>query len=131
VIVKRLYIAKPDPSSPPIVVKHRFSKKYRHAALDTSLTRQRVKAESRALERCAKAGINVPEVKLVDPRNGLLGLEFIEGKSVRQVLPGGFGDESDISEDEEQRAVEGDSEITHATARGLDDSMHEFGVSHG
>ena len=35
-----------------VVVKERFSKKYRHPALDTQLTRDRHRAEARALVKC-------------------------------------------------------------------------------
>jgi hypothetical protein len=31
----------------------------------------------------------VPEIRMVDASEGLLGLEWIEGHSVRQLLPGG------------------------------------------
>ncbi|KAJ7151693.1 hypothetical protein C8R46DRAFT_1122831 [Mycena filopes] len=65
-----------DQSEPPILLKYRFRKGYRHPTLDGSLTRSR----------------------------GVLGIEWIEGQSVRRLLPGGAGeedeDESTDSEDE-------------------------------
>ena len=38
------------------MVKERFSKKYRHPALDKSLTLQRLKAEVRAVNKCRNLG---------------------------------------------------------------------------
>jgi len=40
----------------PVIVKERFQKKYRHPDLDEHLTRERIKAESRAIIRCKTAG---------------------------------------------------------------------------
>ncbi|KAG9312638.1 hypothetical protein JVU11DRAFT_7053 [Chiua virens] len=34
-------------------------------------------------------GVNVPGVRLVDAENGCLGLEFIEGPTVRHIIPAG------------------------------------------
>lgn len=50
------------PSPSPIIVKERFSKKYRHPSLDISLTKNRTKGEARSLIRCLKAGVACPIV---------------------------------------------------------------------
>ena len=42
-----------------VVVKERFSKKYRHPALDTQLTRDRHRAEARALVKCRQVKIKI------------------------------------------------------------------------
>jgi len=120
--VKRIYIARIQPDDPPILLKHRFSKKYRHASLDSSLTRTRIGAEVRAITRCLKSGIRVPGIRLVDARNGLLGLELIEGKSVRQILPGAIEEEEEEGECEEGEEMEKAEELV--------DSVKEFGVTH-
>lgn len=39
--------------------------------------------------RCTKRGVNVPRVNLVDEKLGVIGLEWIEGRSVRELLGGG------------------------------------------
>eukprot|EP00092_Neocalanus_flemingeri_P001149 GFUD01001224.1.p1 GENE.GFUD01001224.1~~GFUD01001224.1.p1 ORF type:complete len:226 (-),score=80.49 GFUD01001224.1:120-797(-) len=49
-----------------VVVKERFSKKYRHPVLDTQLTKDRHKAEVRALLRCKQIGVCVPTMYLCD-----------------------------------------------------------------
>ncbi|KAK6185542.1 hypothetical protein SNE40_007750 [Patella caerulea] len=50
----------------PCIVKERFTKSYRHPALDKSLTTQRMKAEARALLRCRMSGIECPALYMVD-----------------------------------------------------------------
>ncbi|KAF8233785.1 hypothetical protein L208DRAFT_1395206 [Tricholoma matsutake] len=45
-----------------------------------------------------RSGVHVPGVRMVDAADGVLGIEWIEGKSVRHLLPGGAEAERDISE---------------------------------
>lgn len=71
-----------------VLLKHRFLKRYRHPALSLSITAARTTAEARALVRCARAGVRVPRVEFVDETRGILGLEWIDGPSVRQWLGG-------------------------------------------
>lgn len=131
--LQRIYIATLHPSDPPILLKHRFSKKYRHSALDTSLTRARVGAEARAIVRCLREGIHVPSIRLVDATQGLLGLEFIDGKSVRQILPGADDNGDEIIEEDFVAEEEGGESVIHESeeAEKLLDSIQEFGVTHG
>lgn len=49
-----------------VVVKERFCKKYRHPALDTQLTKDRHRAEVRALAKCKQCGVRVPTMYLAD-----------------------------------------------------------------
>lgn len=91
-------------------MKYRFPKSYRHAILDTQLTKLRISHEAKSLLRCKRAGVDVPAVKGVDAESGLLLLEWIDGYgSVREVL-GGLPeeaeeeDEQEISEEEEETA---------------------------
>ncbi|KAG0701449.1 kinase-like domain-containing protein [Suillus ampliporus] len=84
----------------PVLLKYRFHKHYRHPTLDASLTRQRIAGEARALMRCMRSGVNVPGIRMVDVNEGVLGIEWIDGQSVRQLLPGG-AELEDISELEE------------------------------
>lgn len=103
------------PIDPAILLKHRFPKRYRHPALDTTLTRSRVQAEARSLFRCLKAGIIVPKLKMVDAEDGLLGLEWIDGWSVREVLGGGAegedGEADDLTEEQLARRVEAEGAL--------------------
>lgn len=45
-----------------VIVKERFPKKYRHPALDVSLTKSRTKGEARSLIRCKRADVACPNV---------------------------------------------------------------------
>ncbi|TFK22510.1 hypothetical protein FA15DRAFT_671477 [Coprinopsis marcescibilis] len=83
------------PQVSPILLKHRFKKAYRHEILDTALTKARVAGEARALLKCLRSGVNVPSILMVDAQEGMLGLEWIDGHSVRQLLPGGEEEEDD------------------------------------
>ncbi|KAG8785246.1 serine/threonine-protein kinase bud32 [Ceratobasidium sp. 428] len=94
----------------PILLKHRFTKTYRHGTLDASLTKQRVSGEARALLRCLKYGVSVPGIRFVHADSGVLGIEWIEGLSVRKVLGGGAegeeeGEEADDEELEDLSAL--------------------------
>ncbi|KAF9557917.1 hypothetical protein CPC08DRAFT_736584 [Agrocybe pediades] len=83
------------PDSAPILLKHRFKKGYRHATLDTTLTKARVAGEARAILKCLRAGVNVPGVRMVDASEGLLGIEWIDGQSVKKLLPSGAQEEEE------------------------------------
>ncbi|KAG8783636.1 serine/threonine-protein kinase bud32 [Ceratobasidium sp. 428] len=87
----------------PVLLKHRFTKTYRHGTLDASLTKQRVSGEARALLRCLKYGVSVPGIRFVHADLGVLGIEWIEGSSVRKVLGGGAeGEEEDDETGDEE-----------------------------
>ncbi|ORY25197.1 kinase-like domain-containing protein, partial [Naematelia encephala] len=92
----------------PVILKYRFPKQYRHPTLDSALTRSRLAFEARALTRCARAGVAVPRVLWVDEGGGVLGLEKVEGWSVREVLGGGAEGEIEVVEEEEEEQ-EGDA----------------------
>ena len=64
--------------------------------------------------------MNVPGVRMVDVLEGVLGIEWIEGKSVRRLLPGGAEGEEEASEEIIDDA-EGEEE----------DQLKVFGVSVG
>lgn len=57
----------------------------------------------------------------MDVKEGLLGLELIDGKSVRQIVPGATDDE-DCGEDEEPEGEEDPEPV---------DPIREFGVTIG
>lgn len=109
----------------PIILKYRFTKNYRHPSLDTSLTKSRVKGEARALTKCLEAGVSVPQLRLVNVREGLLGLEFIEGKSVRDLLGGGAEDEEELDEAEVEEEMDNEDQLED------EDALEEYGVTQG
>ncbi|EJD00465.1 uncharacterized protein FOMMEDRAFT_169910 [Fomitiporia mediterranea MF3/22] len=135
----------PNPaSSEPILLKYRFKKNYRHAILDTTLTKARVAGEARALMKCLRSGVQVPGIRMVDASEGVIGIEWIEGKSVRSLL--GADEESDIP-DENINAISAgddpDSVVSHLAEYGLAQpelmtmigveiaKMHKVDVVHG
>lgn len=71
-LYKGVYLGKPT------FVKERFEKKYRHTYLDNNLTKERMKAECRAIVRCKSAGIYTPTVYLVDFKRRSIFMEFFE-----------------------------------------------------
>lgn len=68
----------------PCIAKERFSKAYRHPALDEKLTKQRCRAESRILTKCTEKGIPVPNVLRTSAH--VLYLEYIDAPTVREYL---------------------------------------------
>ncbi|XP_066950388.1 EKC/KEOPS complex subunit TP53RK-like [Macrobrachium rosenbergii] len=60
-----------------VIVKQRFPKTYRHPDLDAQITRERIKAEARALVRCRSFGIRTPAVYDVDFTTNEIVLEEI------------------------------------------------------
>nr|CAI5818986.1 unnamed protein product [Callosobruchus analis] len=65
-----LYMGKPT------IAKQRFKKAYRHEVLDDLLTKERIKAESRAAVRCKMAGIRTPTIYLVDFKRRTIFMEY-------------------------------------------------------
>ncbi len=114
-------------SSPALLLKYRFPKHYRHPTLSVSLTAQRTTMEARALQRCARAGVRVPGVRCLDERTGVLGMEWIEGRSVREWLGGGAeGDEEDlIDQEEEDEEAEGEEEEEEGPAELSEEQKRE------
>lgn len=114
----KVYKGSLTPDAPFILLKYRFKKQYRHPSLDALLTRSRVAGEARALIKCLRSGVNVPGVRMVDASEGILGIEWIDGKSVRNLLPGG-------AEDEEEEEDEEDDEVSEENNKPLT----EYGIS--
>ncbi|GAA5960345.1 hypothetical protein JCM21900_006537 [Sporobolomyces salmonicolor] len=96
----------PPPAAVPLLLKHRFPKQYRHPTLDALLTRQRLTSEARALVRCLKAGVKVPALRVIDVREGVVGMEWVDGWSVREVLGGGQEEDQGGVEEEEDEVAE-------------------------
>ncbi|KAK4052922.1 serine/threonine-protein kinase bud32 [Microbotryomycetes sp. JL221] len=109
----------------PVLLKHRFSKQYRHPTLDTLLTKQRLTSEVRALARCLKAGVTVPGLRVVDLKQGIVGMEWIEGWSVREVLGGGQ-DGDELPDDKETTSLETEHDDHAKTLEGENRRMEEL-----
>jgi len=119
--VYKAYLTDDDKASTrPVLLKYRFHKKYRHPALSTQLTRARITSEARSLARCARGGVRVPQVLLVDVDSGMMGIEWIDGKSVRFVL----GADEDLVDD-------GGGVDAGGGGHAESSSAAEYGISHG
>ena len=96
------------------VLKSRRSRGYRHPDLDRRLTRQRLAAESRILNRLSSEGFPSPSIIHLDDRNSNILMSKIEGKTLHDLL---------------KSKEAGSSELRKlgTTIR----ILHEFGVSHG
>lgn len=60
------------------LIKERFEKKYRHPDLDTRLTKDRIKAECRAILRAKTAGIATPAIYLINLERRCIYMEYIQ-----------------------------------------------------
>ncbi|KAG5337691.1 PRPK protein, partial [Acromyrmex charruanus] len=64
------------------MMKERFVKNYRHPELDARLTKDRIRAEARAIIRAKSAGIATPALYLVDLERRRIYMEYIENATV-------------------------------------------------
>lgn len=71
-IYQGLYLGRPT------IAKERFVKTYRHPDLDSSLTKERIKAEVRAIGKCKSVGILTPAIYSVDFQRRIIFMEQIE-----------------------------------------------------
>lgn len=70
----------------------------------------------------------VPGLRIVDLREGVLGMEWIEGWSVREVLGGGQDDEEVVDQNEEEDTEEEEDVILTLQEMGIDQGMFTFSV---
>ena len=69
-----------------MIVKERFSKKYRVAELDKHIRKSHTKAEVAALKKCQKKGISCPAVVDSDLEKGLILMTKIQGVTIKHFL---------------------------------------------
>jgi len=113
----------------PCALKHRPPKPYRHPVLDARLTRQRILAEARILQRCRRNGVRVPAVYAVDESTGCMMMEWIEGQPVRARLVAWLGQRTGA----DPAAVESDPELLGLLGRvgSAVGEIHRLGIVHG
>lgn len=75
-LYKGLYLGKT------CLMKERFLKNYRHPELDARLTKDRIRAEARAIIRAKSAGIATPALYLVDLERRSIYMEYVENATV-------------------------------------------------
>jgi len=99
-----------------VIVKARFPKRYRPAALDEKIRSYRTAHEPQLMHEAKKAGVPTPTIFLVDMKNAAITMEFVEGKQLKQVLP-------HVSRKERQELC--------VSVGVLIGKMHKRGVIHG
>ncbi|XP_033223672.1 EKC/KEOPS complex subunit TP53RK isoform X2 [Belonocnema kinseyi] len=62
----------------PVLIKHRFKKKYRHEILDHTLASHQIKSEARAITRATAAGVLTPAIFYVDHRRRNIYMEYLD-----------------------------------------------------
>ena len=78
------------------VQKHRIEKTYRHPVLDKKLRQFRTRREAKVLQTLARIDFPGPELMLVDDKNMVLEMSFVEGKVLKDALetnPARYGGE--------------------------------------
>ncbi|KAK5652449.1 hypothetical protein OQA88_10493, partial [Cercophora sp. LCS_1] len=108
-------------------LKYRPPKPYRHPILDNRLTKARIAAEAKVLDRLAREGVPVPAVYALDAAAGWLMIEWIEGQLVRQGINTWLGERAEnIVHEDEGPIIDLMRRI--GTAVG---GLHRTGVIHG
>ena len=106
------------------VVKERFSKKYRHPDLDARLTKERIKAEARALIKCKTLGIRTPT--LYTAENELLIMEYLNSPTARDFIRQVLNFKNEVNEEQKEILTKLGREIGFILAQ-----LHKNGVIHG
>ena len=79
-----------------VVKKRRIKKSYRIREIDNRLIFYRTKEESKLMTEARKFGVSVPIIFDVDTKNGIITMEFLVGKRIKDIL-------NDLSEKERIR----------------------------
>jgi len=69
-----------------VILKTRLPKKYRQPKLDMEIRNYRTVHEPQLMHEAKKAEVPTPTIFLVDVKNSVIIMEFIEGKQVKQLL---------------------------------------------
>jgi TP53 regulating kinase-like protein len=99
-----------------VMMKRRLPKKYRPSRLDMQIRNYRTMHEPQLMHEAKKAGVSTPTIFLVDIKNAMIIMEFIEGKQVKQLL-------SDIGRSERRRLCVRIGELIG--------KLHKIGIIHG
>jgi len=105
-----------------VVVKERFSKKYRHPMLDTQLTKDRHRAEARSLLKCKQIGVRAPTMYLCDQVTNTIVMEHLsQGVTAKAYI------DKQLEQNESRDELTALAKIIgHTVAK-----MHASGLIHG
>ena len=79
-----------------VVKKRRIKKSYRIKEIDNRLIFYRTKEESKLMTEARKYGVSVPIIFDVDSEKGIITMEYLKGKRIKDIL-------NDLSEKERNR----------------------------
>ena len=99
-----------------VVFKKRLPKKYRQTQIDVQIRVYRTIHEPQLMHEAKKAGVPTPKIFLVDVKNTLIIMEYVEGVQIKQLL-------YELSEEERRNVC---FEIGREIAK-----LHRFGLIHG
>jgi len=100
----------------PVVQKHRVKKTYRIPQIDSMLISMRTREESKLITLSRSSGISVPLIYDVDIIQGIITMEYVAGKRIKDIL--------NSLDDSEQRRI--CSKIGESIAR-----LHNHDIIHG
>jgi TP53 regulating kinase-like protein len=99
-----------------VVQKRRLKKSYRIEYIDNHLISSRTKEEAKLITESRKYGVAVPIIYDVDLKNGIITMEYLKGKRVKDIL-------NKLTESERKKLCE---KIGTSIAR-----FHNNGIIHG
>jgi Kae1-associated kinase Bud32 len=99
-----------------VVLKRRVKKTYRISEIDTALIAMRTKEESKLITQSRSFGVAVPLLYDVDLLHGVITMEYVAGKRVKDIL-------NSLDESERQRICQ---KIGESIAR-----LHNHDIIHG
>ena len=68
------------------VLKERIPKKYRNAALDDKIRKERTSLEARLISRAKKIGVRTPVIYSIDKKGTAILMEFVDGARMKEAL---------------------------------------------
>ena len=71
-----------------VVKKRRIHKSYRIKEIDNRLIFYRTKEESKLMIEARKNGVSVPIIFDIDTKNGIITMEYLKGKRIKDILNG-------------------------------------------
>jgi Kae1-associated kinase Bud32 len=69
-----------------VIKKRRIKKGYRIKQIDNSLISTRTKEETKLMTEARQAGVSIPIIYDVDLQNGIITMEYLQGKRIKDIL---------------------------------------------
>ena len=69
-----------------VIKKRRIKKGYRIKQIDNSLISTRTKEEAKLMIEARRAGVSIPIIYDVDLQNGIITMEYLKGKRIKDIL---------------------------------------------